>query len=62
MKVIYNDLVDVHGKLDFPADSVDMHTLFTNADIVRNPLISSLLGRLKDDDFYDSLCDNRENG
>jgi phosphate starvation-inducible PhoH-like protein len=35
---------------------------FTNADIVRNPLISSLLGRLKDDDFYDSLCDDGENG
>ena len=34
MKVIYNDLVDVHGKLDFPAESVDIHTLFTNADIV----------------------------
>ena len=35
---------------------------FTNADIVRNPLISSLLGRLQDDDFYHSLCDDRENG
>ena len=35
---------------------------FTNADIVRNPLISSLLGRLQDDDFYGAVCDNGENG
>jgi phosphate starvation-inducible PhoH-like protein len=35
---------------------------FTKSDIVRNPLISSLLGRLQDEDFYNTLCDDGEDG
>lgn len=34
MRVLYNDLVDVRARLDFPAESVDKSTLFGNADIV----------------------------
>jgi len=34
MKVIYNDLIDVAGKLDFPATSVDKPTLYANSDIL----------------------------
>jgi len=32
--VIYNDLLDLQGKLNFPATSVDKETLFREADIV----------------------------
>lgn len=32
---------------------------FTKSDIVRNPLICSLLERLPDEDFYNTLCDDR---
>jgi phosphate starvation-inducible PhoH-like protein len=42
----YNDLNDV-GRIEF-----------NNSDIVRNPLICALLGRLNDEDFYDSVCDD----
>lgn len=42
----YNDLSDV-GRIEFQ-----------NSDIVRNPLIGALLGRLNDEDFYDSVCDD----
>jgi phosphoglycerate dehydrogenase-like enzyme len=34
MTVLYNDLVDVSGKLDFPAESVDTPTLYSRADIL----------------------------
>lgn len=34
MRVIYNDLDDVRGKLDFPAEAVDRKALFSGADIV----------------------------
>lgn len=34
MRVTYNDLVDVRGKLDFPAEPVDKKALFSGADIV----------------------------
>jgi phosphoglycerate dehydrogenase-like enzyme len=34
MRVIYNDLVDVAGQLDFPAQSVDKPTLYHDADIL----------------------------
>ncbi|HXD88924.1 MAG TPA: NAD(P)-dependent oxidoreductase [Urbifossiella sp.] len=34
MKVIYNDILDVHSQLKFPATSVDRPTLFREADIV----------------------------
>jgi phosphoglycerate dehydrogenase-like enzyme len=34
MRVIYNDLVDVAGQLDFPAQSVDKPTLYREADIL----------------------------
>ena len=34
MKVIYNDLLDVRGQLDFPAEPVDKPTLFRDADIL----------------------------
>src|ERR1700722_10008575 len=34
MTVIYNDLVDVAGKLDFPAKSVDKPTLYRESDIL----------------------------
>ncbi|HZL38219.1 MAG TPA: NAD(P)-dependent oxidoreductase, partial [Tepidisphaeraceae bacterium] len=34
MRVIYNDLLEVHGQLDFPATSVDKPTLYREADIL----------------------------
>jgi len=34
MRVIYNDLLDLQGKLGFPATPVDKETLFREADIV----------------------------
>ena len=34
MKVIYNDLLDVHSQLDFPATSVDKPTLYRDADVL----------------------------
>jgi phosphoglycerate dehydrogenase-like enzyme len=34
MRVIYNDLLDVHSQLDFPATSVDKSTLYREADIL----------------------------
>jgi phosphoglycerate dehydrogenase-like enzyme len=34
MKVIYNDLLDVHSQLKFPATSVDKPTLYREADIL----------------------------
>jgi len=34
MRVIYNDLLDVHASLDFPATPVDKPTLFAQADIL----------------------------
>jgi len=34
MKVIYNDVLDVHSQLKFPATAVDKPTLFREADIV----------------------------
>jgi len=34
MRVIYNDLLDVAGLLDFPATAVDKHTLYGDADIL----------------------------
>jgi phosphoglycerate dehydrogenase-like enzyme len=34
MRVIYNDLLDVHSQLDFPAISVDKPTLYRDADIL----------------------------
>jgi phosphoglycerate dehydrogenase-like enzyme len=34
MKVIYNELIDVAGKLDFPATSVDKPTLYRTSDIL----------------------------
>src|SRR5439155_9968033 len=34
MRVIYNDLVDVGGQLDFPATAVDKPTLYRDADIL----------------------------
>jgi len=34
MRVIYNDLIDVRDKLDFPAQAVDKPTLYRDADIL----------------------------
>jgi phosphoglycerate dehydrogenase-like enzyme len=34
MRVIYNDVLDVHDQLDFPAESVDKPTLYRNADVL----------------------------
>lgn len=34
MRVIYNDLLDVTGQLDFPAECVDKPTLYREADIL----------------------------
>jgi D-3-phosphoglycerate dehydrogenase len=34
MEVIYNDLLDVQGKLDFPATAVDKPTLYQSADVL----------------------------
>jgi phosphoglycerate dehydrogenase-like enzyme len=34
MRVIYNDLLDVHGELDFPAEPVDKAALYQNADVL----------------------------
>jgi phosphoglycerate dehydrogenase-like enzyme len=34
MRIIYNDLTDVHAQLDFPAISVDKPTLYKEADIL----------------------------
>jgi phosphoglycerate dehydrogenase-like enzyme len=34
MRVIYNDLLDVKGELDFPAESVDKPALYREADVV----------------------------
>jgi len=34
MRVIYNDIVDVASRLDFPAESVDKPTLFREADVL----------------------------
>jgi phosphoglycerate dehydrogenase-like enzyme len=34
MNVIYNDLVDVSGQIDYPAQSVDKQTLYREADIL----------------------------
>jgi phosphoglycerate dehydrogenase-like enzyme len=34
MRVIYNDLLDVAGELDFPAEAVDKATLYRNADVL----------------------------
>ena len=34
MRVIYNDLLDVAGQLDFPATSVDKPTLYREADVL----------------------------
>jgi D-3-phosphoglycerate dehydrogenase len=34
MKVIYNDLLDVHSQLDFPATPVDKPTLYRDADVL----------------------------
>jgi phosphoglycerate dehydrogenase-like enzyme len=34
MRVIFNDVLDVHGELDFPAESVDKPTLYRDADVV----------------------------
>jgi len=34
MRVIYNDVVDVSGRLDFPATAVDKPTLFREADVL----------------------------
>ncbi len=34
MKVIYNDLLDVAGKLDFPATAVDKPTLYRESDVL----------------------------
>src|SRR2546423_5596065 len=35
MNVIYNDLLDVAGRLDFPATAVDKPTLYREADVLR---------------------------
>jgi phosphate starvation-inducible PhoH-like protein len=35
---------------------------FANSDIVRNPLIGALLERLNDEDFYNPVCDDGEDG
>jgi phosphoglycerate dehydrogenase-like enzyme len=34
MRVIYNDVLDVHGELDFPAEAVDKPTLYREADVL----------------------------
>ena len=34
MKVIYNDVIDVHSRLDFPATPVDKPTLYRTADVL----------------------------
>ena len=34
MRVIYNDLLDVHAQLDFPARAVDKPTLYREADVL----------------------------
>ncbi len=34
MRVIYNDLLDVHSQLEFPADAVDKPTLYREADVL----------------------------
>jgi phosphoglycerate dehydrogenase-like enzyme len=34
MRVLYNDLLDVHSQLDFPATSVDKPTLYRDADVL----------------------------
>src|SRR4051812_46456973 len=34
MRVIYNDIIDVHEHLDFPAQAVDKPTLYGNSDIL----------------------------
>jgi phosphoglycerate dehydrogenase-like enzyme len=34
MRVIYNDLLDVQGELDFPAEAVDKTTLYREADVL----------------------------
>ena len=34
MRVIYNDLLDVRGELDFPAEAVDKGTLYREADVL----------------------------
>jgi len=34
MRVIYNDLLDVHDQLEFPAESVDKPTLYRDADVL----------------------------
>ncbi len=34
MRVIYNDLLEVHSGLDFPADAVDKPTLYRDADVL----------------------------
>ena len=34
MRVIYNDIVEVHAQLDFPAQSVDKPTLYRESDIL----------------------------
>ena len=50
MKVIYNDLIDVHSQLDFPAQAVDKTTLYRTADVLSlhvdmRPGNENLLGR-----------------
>lgn len=57
MRVIYNDLIDVRHKVDFPALAVDKPTLFSEADIVslhvdmkagnENLVSTALLSRMK---------------
>ncbi len=57
MRVIYNDLIDVRDKVDFPALAVDKPTLFSEADIVslhvdmkagnENLVGAALLSRMK---------------
>jgi D-3-phosphoglycerate dehydrogenase len=57
MRVIYNDLIDVRDKVDFPARAVDKPTLFSEADIVslhvdmkagnENLVSTALLSRMK---------------
>jgi len=34
MRVLYNDLIDVHGKLDFPAESVTKDVLYSTPDVL----------------------------
>lgn len=50
MRVIYNDLLDVHNQLTFPADAVDKATLFRESDVLSihvdmRPGNANLVGR-----------------